>query len=69
MSIVLDCGFKSWLSQAKDYKIDICCFSADHAALMSKNNNRLAQNQDNVSEWSGMSISGLLLQYVNTIQF
>jgi hypothetical protein len=30
---VKDCGFKSWSSQTKDYKNDMCCFSADHAAL------------------------------------
>jgi hypothetical protein len=28
----------------------------------------LAQNQNNVSEWSGMSIRGLLFQWVSTIK-
>ena len=64
---VIDRGFKSWSSQAKDNKNDIYCFSGDYAALRSKNNKWLAQNQDNVSEWSNMSICGLLFQY--TIQF
>ena len=64
---VIDRGFKSWSSQAKDNKNDIYCFSGDYAALRSKNNKWLAQNQDNVSEWSNMSIFGLLFQY--TIQF
>ena len=59
---VKDCGFKSWSSQTKDYKNDMCCFSADHAALRSKNNDWLAQNQDNVSKWSDMSICGLMFQ-------
>jgi hypothetical protein len=49
---VIDRGIKSWSSQAKDYKNDICCFSADLAALRSKSNKWLAQNQDKVSEWS-----------------
>ena len=35
-------------------KNDICCFSADLAALRSKSNKWLAQNQDKVSEWSNM---------------
>jgi hypothetical protein len=30
-------------------KFGICCFSAKHAALMRKNSDRLALNQDNVS--------------------
>jgi hypothetical protein len=48
-SIVVDRGFKPRSGQTKDYKIGICCFSAKHAALRSKNKNWLAQNQDNVS--------------------
>ena len=39
-----------------DYKIGICCFSTKHAALRRKS------NQNNVSEWSDMSIRGLLFQ-------
>jgi hypothetical protein len=34
-----------------------------HAALRSKSNEWLAQNQDNVSEWSVMSIIRLLFQH------
>jgi len=44
------------LGKTKDYKIGICCFSAKHAALRRKSKDWLAQNQDNVSEWSDMSI-------------
>ena len=50
-------GFKPRSGQTKDYKIGIYCFSAKHAALRRKNKDWLAQNQDNVSEWSDMSIS------------
>jgi hypothetical protein len=35
----------------KDYKIDICCFSTEHAALRSRRKDWLARNQDNVFEW------------------
>ena len=32
-SNAVDRGFESWSGQTKDYKIDICCFSAKHATL------------------------------------
>ena len=48
--------------QTKDYKIGIYCISTKHAALRSKSKDRLARNQNNVSEWGDMSIRGLLLQ-------
>ena len=54
--------------QTKDYKIGICCFSTKHAALRSKSKDWLAQNQNNVSEWSNMSIRGLLIQWASTIK-
>ena len=41
-SSVVDQGFESQLSQTKDHKIGICCFSAKHAALRSKNKDWLA---------------------------
>ena len=44
------------------YKIGICCFSAKHAALRSKSKDWSTRNQNNVSEWSNMSIRGLLFQ-------
>ena len=37
--------------QIKDYKIEICCFSAKHAALRRKSQDCLARNQDNVLSW------------------
>ena len=47
---------------AKNYKIGICCFSANHTALRRKSKDWLARNQDNVSELDNMSIHGLLFQ-------
>ena len=46
----VDHGFKPRSGQTKDSKIYICCFSAKHKALGSKNKDGLAQSQDNVSE-------------------
>ena len=61
-SSAVDCEFKPRSGQSKDYKIGICCFSAKHIASRRKNKDRLAWNQDNVSEWGDMSIPGLLVQ-------
>ena len=61
-STSVDCGVESRSGQTKDYKIGICCFSAKHVALRRKNTDWLARNHDNVSEWNGMSICGLLFQ-------
>ena len=61
-SSAVDRGFKPWSGQTKDYKIGICCFSAKHAALRKKSKDRLARNQNNVSEWSDMFTPGLLFQ-------
>ena len=61
-SSVVDRVFEPWLSQAKDYEIDICCFSPKHAVLSSKNKDWLARNQDDVSEWGDVSICGLMFQ-------
>ena len=47
---LVDRGFERRSDQAKDYKIVICCFSSNHAALKRKNGDWLAQNQDNVSD-------------------
>ena len=48
--------------QTKDYKVGICCFTAKQAALRRMSRDWLAQNQNNVSEWSDMSTRGLLFQ-------
>jgi hypothetical protein len=61
-SSAVDHGFEPRSGQTKEYIIGICCFTAKHAALRSKNKDWLAQNQNNVSEWSDTSTSGLLFQ-------
>ena len=61
-SSAVDRGFDPRSSQTKDCKIGMCCFSAKHAALRRKSKNWLARNQNNVHEWSDMSIPGLLFQ-------
>ena len=43
-SSVLESGFEQRLDQTKDYKISICCFSAKHTTLMSRD--RLTRNQN-----------------------
>ena len=55
-SSVVDHGFEPQSGQTKDYKICICCFSAKHTASRRKSKDWLARNQNNVSEWSDMSI-------------
>jgi hypothetical protein len=55
-------GFEPRSGQTKDYEIGICCISAKNAALRRKSKDWLARNQENVSEWSDMSICGLLFQ-------
>jgi hypothetical protein len=60
--MLVDGGFEPQSHQTKDYKIGIYCFSAKHATLRVKSKDCLAQNQNNVSEWSDMSTRGLLFQ-------
>ena len=50
-----------WYDQTKSYKINICCFSAKHETIRSKNKTLLAGKQDKVTEWSNMSTRPLLL--------
>jgi len=57
----VDREFDRRSGQTKDYKSDMCCFSAKHTALR-KSKDRLARNQDNVSEFGDMSIRGMLFQ-------
>ena len=47
-SSVVDCWFEPQSGQTKDYKIDICCFSAKHTALRRKSKDWLARNKDSV---------------------
>ena len=62
------CGFEPRSGQTKDYKIDICCFSANNAALRRKSKYWLARNQTNMSECSDMSNPGLLFQWASTVK-
>ena len=62
VSSAVDHGFEPRSGQTKDYKIGICCFTANHAALRRKSKDWLARNQNNVSEWGDMSTRGLLFQ-------
>ena len=61
----VDLGLYPRSVQTKDYKIGICCFTAKHAALRKNSKDWLAWNRDNVSEWSDMSICGLLFQWAS----
>ena len=45
-SSAVDLGFEPWLGQNKDYKIGICCFSAENAALRRKSKDWLAWNRE-----------------------
>ena len=64
---VVDRAFESRSAQTKVFKIGICCYSAKHAVLISGSKDWLALNQEDVSEWSDMSILGLLFQRASTI--
>ena len=53
----VDRGFESRSGQTK-----LCCFSAKHTALRSKNKDWLAGNQENMLQWGDKSIHRLLFQ-------
>jgi hypothetical protein len=57
-----DRGFEPRLGQTKDYKIGNCCSSTKQTSLRRKSKDWLSRNQDNVSEWGGMSTRRLLFQ-------
>ena len=61
-SSAVDRGSEPRSGQTKNYKIDICSYSAKHTALKRKSKDWLAWNQNNVSEWSDMSTRRLLFQ-------
>ena len=58
-NITVDRGFEHRSSKIKAHKIDICCFSSKHAALMRKSKDWLVRNQNNVSEWDNKYFSEL----------
>ena len=55
-------GFERRSGQTKNYKIGMCCISANPASLRRKKKDWLARIQNNVSEWSDMSTRELLFQ-------
>ena len=59
-SSTVDRGFEPQSDQNKDYAIGMFCFSSNHAVLRSKVNDCWAPDQDNMSEWSDMSIRELV---------
>jgi hypothetical protein len=63
-----DRGFELFSGQIKNYKIGMCCFSAEHKALRSKNKDWLTRNQNNVSKWSDISAHRMLLQWASAIK-
>ena len=52
----VDRGFEPRSGKTKDYKIGICCFSANYTTLRNKNKYWLTQNQENKSERKNISI-------------
>jgi hypothetical protein len=68
VSSVVDRVFESWSGKSEDYRSGICYSFAKQASLTRKRKDRLARNQDNVSEWGDMSIRGLLFQWVGSIK-
>ena len=69
VSSVVDRGFESLRGQTIDYKIGICCFSAEYTVLRRKGKDWLefAGNQDDVFEWVDLSFHGLSYHYKNSI--
>ena len=67
-SSTVDRGFEPRSGQTKDYILDICFFSAKHAALKRKSKDWLARNRNNVSKWSDMSTRGLLFQWASNVK-
>jgi hypothetical protein len=59
-SSAVSCVFEQRMGQTKGYDITIWCFFSKHESLRSKTKDWLAQNQDNISEWSDKSIHELL---------
>ena len=50
-----DRGFESRSSQTKDYKIGICCLSANHTAVRKKSKDWFARNPNKMSAWSSQT--------------
>jgi hypothetical protein len=51
-----DRGFDPRSGQTNDYTIGICCFSPTHATLRRMRKNWSSRNQNNVCEWTVVSV-------------
>ena len=67
-SNVVDRVFETRSGQTRDNTVGICYFSVKHEVLRIKNKHWLALNQDNVSDWSDISLRGLFVQCASTIK-
>ena len=64
----VDLEFEPRSGKPNDYNIGMYCFFAKHAALKKKSKDWLDRNQNNVPEWGGMYIRGLLFLEASTIK-
>ena len=51
-SSAVDRGFEPRSGKTKDYKIGICCFSAQHAAFRRKSRDRLAHRRKPTADYA-----------------
>ena len=65
-SSAVDREFEFRSGQTKDYKINICCFTTNHAAFRLKSKDWLCSESANVSEWGDMFNHGLLFLRAST---
>ena len=63
-SSAVDRGFESRSGETKDYQLVFVAYNAKHAELRRKSKDRLARNQNNLSEWSDISTQWLLLAHL-----
>ena len=61
-SRAVDHRFELRSGQTEGCKLAIYCYSADHAAVMSKYKDWWPRNQHNVTEWGDLSTRGVLFQ-------
>ena len=66
---VIDLVFHPRSGQIKDYKIGNTASLLSTLELRRKSNGWLTLSHDNVSDWSDMSVCGLLFKLINTIKY
>ena len=64
----VDRGFEHRSDKTGNCESGICCFSANRTALLRKNKDWLARNQNIVCEWSDMSTCKQLFNLANTMK-